>query len=658
MSAMYALSMQSSAWAGATIAPAKRPDYAGRGRAGKGTILARSMVAWIPLRLWGHARIMRSLRHWPAILALAALAGSGQAVRAATATMPTAPLQAYLESERGTGAERSEPLARALLWTAARAPHSERAAYWALAAQADPGLPDPHWSRACAALRQLDIAEFVSAANAALAAVRRDARAEARALRGTVRDLHALLTATLLTLAALVALRSLPLVRHALGEALGSATAATLLVAVPCVAAFLTVPAIGSLLVLVAMAPFLRRREARVLAVPCLLLAGLELSLRWCAPHALLLDPRTRSAGIAYLNDRGHDAALESTLRDATVRRAEVELVLGLQARRRGDIDGAERHYLAALRADSTCAAAYVDLANLFFRRGDFGRAATGYRAAQTIAAGDPLAYANLAQTYIRMTQFSDSDRELRAAAARGMADVTRRRGLWRDEALPVFDATLSRDALLHLARDEAAERPSLAATAIESWRSRPWRGMRTGVAPVALVLVAAWLFAGLRLRRVAVACLECGTVLCTHCIALSPGDDRCNSCQVARPRPRPVSTDLLPPERRRRVSLASGRWIAPIFPGAADLVRGTPAAALVAVLCTWFAILIAWQAVDAARLRFDPWWAGGDLRALQAAAIVVGLLWLPGLWRLRARELQVRGNRQVRSVRRAGITR
>jgi tetratricopeptide (TPR) repeat protein len=564
--------------------------------------------------------------------------------------MPTAPLQAYLERERASGAERSEPLARALVATAAHAAEPQRSQWLVLAAQADPGLPKPHVLRARAALRHGDVPEFCNAVAAAVRAVRLDARAEARALRGGVLGAHALLTATLLALAALLALRSWRLVRHALGEAIGSTTAAALLVSVPCIAAFLTVPAIGSLLVLAALAPFMRRREGRVLVVPCVLLAALEIGMRWCAPHAVLLDPRTRTAGIAHLNDGGRDAGLERELRAEPQRSAEIELVLGLQARRRGDAATAEQHFLAALRADSTCAAAYVDLANLFFRSGDYGRAATGYRAAQSMAPADPLAYANLAQTYIRMTQYLDSDRELRAAADRGMAEVARRRGLWRDESQPVFDATLSRDAVLQLARHEAERRPELGAAALESWRSEPWRGMRPGVAPIVLLLTAGWLAWGFRLRRVAVPCIDCGNIICTHCITLSPGDDRCNTCQIARPRPRTPSVDLMTPERRRRVSLTTGRWMAPIFPGAADLVRGTPAAALVAITAACGAILLAHAAIDAARIRVAPWWVGADLPILQAATILVGLLWLPGLLRLRERELEARSHGRVRA--------
>ena len=92
------------------------------------------------------------------------------------------------------------------------------------------------------------------------------------------------------------------------------------------------------------------------------------------------------------------------------------------------------------------------------------------------------MAYANLAQTYIRVTHYSESDRELRAAAAHGMADIARRRALWRDESEPVFDATLPRATLLQQARDEIRRQPAQREASVQTWRSSPWRGLRPGL--------------------------------------------------------------------------------------------------------------------------------------------------------------------------------
>ncbi len=574
-------------------------------------------------------------------------------VAPAPVALPTAAVRAYFEGEREAGAERSEPLSRALLWIAARTPEPRRAGLLALAAQADPALTEPHLRRARDAIRHGDVAGVCAAIADAWHALRLDPREEARWMQSGVHALHTLFTATLMTLALLLALRALRLARHALGEALGTTSGATLLLIVPLASAWLVSPAVGTLVLLAAVAPFLRRGECRTLAMLCVALAGLEFGLRFCAPHAMLLDPRTQAAQIAHLNDAGHDAALQRILAGNTRPSSDIELVLGLQARRRGDTAAAQAHFVAALRADSTAAPAYVNLANLFFRAGDYERAATGYRAAEALDPTLAVAYANLAQTYIRVTHYSESDRELRAAAAHGMADIARRRALWRDESEPVFDATLPRATLLRQARDEIRRQPAHREASVQTWRSSPWRGLRPGLSIWLLAAMAGWLLYGPRLRRVAVPCPACGTVLCTHCVAQSPVDDRCNPCQIAAPRSRVPGEEMIAPDRRRRVSLATGRWIAPLFPGAADLVRGASVPAALATACAWCALLIVAHAVDVARLRSDPWYVAADIRVLQIGALMLGFLWLPGLLRLRNRE---RDSRVMRRTPQPGV--
>lgn len=586
-----------------------------------------------------------------ALLVAASLACAAPGAAHAGTVMPTAPLHKYYEAECATGAERSEPLARALLWTARQAPAERRSALLALAAQADPAIADPHLLRAWSAAKMCDVAGTIAALGDAWRAIRLDAREEARWLRAAFRVASGLLSATLFTLALLFVLRALRLTRHALGESMGSRGAATVILAVPPVATLLLSPALAAIVLLLESIPFVRRREARTAGTVCILLGLLDGGVRFAAPHALLLDPRTRTAKIAHLNDAGHDAALERQLADLPKRSADVELVLGLQAGRRGDHDAAREHFVAALRADSTNAAAYVNLANLFFRQGDYERAATGYRAAQSLDPSQPLAYSNLAQTYIRLTQYGESDRELHAAAERGMANITRRRGLWRNEAQPVLDATLPAGTLLRLAHAELAAAPALRGSVLQTWRSAPWRGLPSEGTTAILILAGVVLLWAPRVRRVVLDCPECGIVLCAHCVAQSPTDERCNTCQLARPLPRVPGSEVVPPEKRRRVSLASGRWVAPLFPGAADLVRGAPVAAVFAVAAAWVLLGTAAATVESARLHSEAWYVTANARLLQAAGVCVGILWLPGLLRLRGRE------RDARVVRRTPAT-
>src|SRR5262245_16962968 len=298
-----------------------------------------------------HTMGIEAMRLWSAAMLVACLATIGVPAAASPSpadALPTASLRAYFEAERAAGAERSEPLARALLWTATHSTEAQRIELLDLAARADPAVAEPYLERARLALGNGDVADACAALTAAWRAARSDARGEAFWLQRMVRAFHAALTGVLLTWAGLLVLRAVRLARHSVGAALRSSGAATLLVVVPIIAAVLASSVLGALIALAAASPFVRRRERRLAAVLCGLLAGTEISLQFCAPHAVLLDPRTRTAHIAHLNVAGHDAALEQALAGASQRSAATEVVLGLQARRRGDARAAEAHFVAA----------------------------------------------------------------------------------------------------------------------------------------------------------------------------------------------------------------------------------------------------------------------------------------------------------------------
>jgi Flp pilus assembly protein TadD len=504
--------------------------------------------------------------------------------------MPTAALQRCFEAERAAGAERSDPLARALLYTAATASGAQQAALRDLAIQANPALTEPHLDAAREAARHFDFAEATASLFDATRAARLDATEEIRWMRLGVRGLYGVLGATLLTLAALLLLRGTAVARHALGERLGSNTAATLLWVVPVLAALVTSLALATLLMLVMAATFMRRRERVCAAILCLLLAATEFGIGYLAPHAVLLDPRTRAAQIARLAS-GPNAEVADQLAASPQRSAPVEMVLGLQARRRGELDTARDHYIAALRADSTSVEAYVNLANLFFRADQYEHAAAGYRTAQSLAPQEPLPRYNLGQTYIRMLHYGESDGELRAAAERGMGTVSKLRALWRDDACPVLDMTLSKTTLSSLARAELRAHPELGPVVLQSWRSGPWAGLQRSVVPWLLLGTAMLLLSKLRWTTLATLCSGCGTIVCAHCVHQPPVESLCNVCLLARPRGLPrmvLPEEDQPVTPRRRVSLAAGRWVAPLFPGSADVVRGAPFAACCTLLVAW----------------------------------------------------------------------
>jgi hypothetical protein len=115
--------------------------------------------------------------------------------------------------------------------------------------------------------------------------------------------------------------------------------------------------------------------------------------------------------------------------------------------------------------------------------------------------------------------------------------------------------------------------------------------------------------------------------------------EDLCNACILARPRggPRVVGPEGERIVPKRRVSIASGRWIAPLFPGAADLAREAPIVATATVAVAVGGLLAARALVEAARTAGAG--ASTDAALLRLALVAVGLLWVPGLLRLRTRD-------------------
>jgi tetratricopeptide (TPR) repeat protein len=596
------------------------------------------------------------------VLAVALPVGATESPAPSTALrLPTSSLESAFRRERASGAERSETLARAVVHLAVHAPPERRGALLELAARLDPRSDAPLWEQVREAVRRGDVAGAGSAFVEVVRTVRSDAALGALWARRAVHAAHLLLTAVLATLGALLVLRAFPLARHTLGGLLGSGLAGTVaLVALP-LAALQISPLVSLVAALIAFAPFLSRRERLSLALPCLALAALDVALPSFAPSAMLLDPSSRTALVARACEQAPDpetaARLEALAREpqrppSGALPSEIELGLGLQARRRGDADGARAHFVACLRADSTCAAAYVNLANQFFRAGQFERAAAGYRAAAALEPASSLPHANLAQTYIRMLHYEEADRELRAATSLGFESLSRRRAAWRDESLPVLDMSPSAAGLRRLARREAHDEPARTRALLQAWRASAWQGLRLDVSPWILGGLALLLLLRLEVRALVCACPTCGAVCCAHCVAVAESENPCTTCQPARTRPAPRTNlealDAAPVKRRRPGRSAYVRAVAILFPGAADVVRGAPFAALAAALVAWAALLGLHAAIEAARLQSPAWPAGLDAAALRGAAVLVGLAWLPGLVRLRVHERRPSARRAV----------
>ena len=572
------------------------------------------------------------------------------AASAAELELPTSMLTQYYGEARARGAEASEPLARALVFASRQYPTRQRIRLLEQASAVDPALPGPHLERAWVLLRTGDFPGACVATRDAGVTVLADAVQQATLLRRVFWVLHTLLLVTLGTLVVLLLLRLLPFAYHVLDIQARRPLVVVGVAGLGIAGAFFVSPVLGVLASTAALLPFASRKERRVLAALCIGLALSEFGLPWMRPHAVLLDPSSWSASIARAQAEGWDPSLESRLAREVPAGRERDLALGLQARRRGDLATARRYYVGALRADSTWATAYVNLANVFFIAGDYDQAAAGYRSAESLAPESPLPYGNLAQTYIRMLHFKESDTELRAAAENGYDAVSTRREAWTHDAVPVLDVHLSAAELLRYARREARAKPEYASQLLLPWRGEAWRKAPIQVAPWLLVAFAGVLLSRLRYASWAFECGRCVRVACTHC-AQSIRDTRtriCRQCDAEAAFERPASASnwsrrAADARSAKRLSLQPPRmgdlapaWLAALFPGGADLVTGSAKRAAWTALWAWCAVLATVALAHASAERSTPWFVSLHPTALRISVALFWLMWLSGLLRLR----------------------
>jgi hypothetical protein len=198
-----------------------------------------------------------------------------------------------------------------------------------------------------------------------------------------------------------------------------------------------------------------------------------------------------------------------------------------------------------------------------------------------------------------------------------------------------VFDILLPASAVRFVAGAEADARPERARALLQTWRGPGWEQLPRNVAPWAFLAVVLVLLLPWRLNKIAHACGRCGRMCCPHCFTTDDEPSAlCAACIVADPtRPKRART------LRRRTADDAPAWaaayIASMFPGAADLLRGRPLMALPAVLLASIALLGLQGAVDA--MRADPlnWMVLGS-NTVRLALIAFYAAYLPGLLHLR----------------------
>jgi tetratricopeptide (TPR) repeat protein len=413
-------------------------------------------------------------------------------------------------------------------------------------------------------LRQRDLASASLAAREALYCLRTDAVQQAQWLRGLVHGAHSLALAALVTMTVLLLVRTLFFAQHLVDDRAGNAPATLLALAFVLLTAAWQAPLAALLVVLLVLVPFLARGERRVLGVLCVALALCEAPVPLLATRAMLLDPGAAGARLAQAQSAGSDARLERSLLREIAPGRERDLVLGLLARRRGDLATAERHYAAAIAADPNWSTPYVNLANVYFIQGDMQRAAAGYRKAQSLDADNAFAAANLAQTYIRMLHFGEADQELARAAGLDFGAVTRRRAAWLDTQLPVLDMLLAPAEVLRLAGDEVRANPRQAQLLLQTWRGTAWSGLGPWQAAAVLLALSMLLWSRWRLRGLAYECANCTRLVCAHCTRESRTSAArvCPYCDLNAPRiERLEAIDPEAPPRPRPRRRAPPTW-------------------------------------------------------------------------------------------------
>jgi len=582
---------------------------------------------------------------WRAILAAATLL-AGTQVAADELVLPTAPLRQYYAAAHANGAERSEALARALVVVSRGQPVAQRLELLQQASLVDPTWAAPHFERVVLELHQHDPASASLAFRDAMRCVLDDPVQQSAWLFHAERGAHSLLLATLVTLVALLLVRTLFFAQH-LVEARPRQIYVTVVV-LTCVMLWVLwqSPLAALLVATLFLTTFMSRKERRTLAALCIALALCEIPLPWLQTRAMILDPSSTSARLSAAQREGGDPRLEASLVRDVPHGREREFVLGLLARRRGDLDGAERYYSAAITADPNWGLPYVNLANVYFARGNMQRAAAGYRKAQTLTPESPYAHANLAQTYIRMLHFGEADQELHLATELDFAKIKEKRAAWLHAQVPVVDAVLGPQEILRLASDEARAKPRRAELLLQNWRGSGWDGLSPLKTAAVLLGLVGMLLSRWRLRAVVFECTSCARLVCTHCAPASR-DDRARPCpycdlNTARlDRPQVIADDAPMVERKRkraapRLADRMPRWIGTVFPGAADLACGAPTAALWTALVAWAALLAVGGLVDAASDRAAPWFTAANTQSLRLAVLVFFLAHLQGLLRLR----------------------
>jgi tetratricopeptide (TPR) repeat protein len=280
---------------------------------------------------------------------------------------------------------------------------------------------------------------------------------------------------------------------------------------------------------------------------------------------------------------------------------APVHAALGRHAKRRGDLDGALRHYEAAAASDPRSPEIQVNVGNVLFLRGDLEGAKAAYLAATDRAAGDLVvlgaAHYDLSKLYLRTTDMPKSA-AAREKAEREAGEFLRRHGSDDDFSanrylvdVPVPDEKIRALALGDGAPQAVAawvERRLAGSLPRELWRwgSAAWLALAWGLALLAPRL------------RPARPCERCGGAACRRCDAAA--GELCGQCVNVFVHQGVVDArDRLRKEAqvKRRVQVVNGatRILAVVAAGAGQVFHGAPVRGALLLLGALFAAFLLW---------------------------------------------------------------
>jgi tetratricopeptide (TPR) repeat protein len=347
-------------------------------------------------------------------------------------------------------------------------------------------------------------------------------------------------------------------------------------------APFFLIPAypIAIALVMIAVWPFMARRERVVAFMSAAMFATLAWFAPWIDRYSPIADPASLTSLIAQANESAADPTLAALIAATPSRglESEKQTALGLLAMRAGQQEQAVGYFLSAVEKNPHNSMPYVNIGNVYYLNGEFDKALEGYRKAEQVNAGDAVGQYNQAQAYIKTLLMDESSQALKRASQAGFDAIhdsfaERARDTWS-----IFPRIYGAEDFWRMAAVEGQhEQAAVMSSAIRN---------ATGVSPrLGFVIVVAALLLSLIVARiikplkVAFQCSNCGEVTCNGCCSDAHGTILCKACgKVVGGVTSDKVLEALLRQRRQSVIVKrrkSIKWVTMWIPGVRHLYYG-----------------------------------------------------------------------------------